>query len=634
MEEASSGDAACAVTARNELWCWGANDLALLGLGTGLADQVVATPRRVDLTGVEEVAMDSFHACARSMTEVYCWGFNTYGELGTPTPILQPAPQRVPWRWPAGLSRVAVGQGFSCVTAERAPDGQRLWCWGAGTELFGGTGLMSSSPIPLPIPGLDATLAVAGGLRGCTGRTLVAGDPPGLPRRGVWCAGILLPRDTRRTLAEIPWLRGTTRLSLGPGHACNVDDAGQLRCWGDNDTGQLGTDLSAGREGPSLVRAMSHTARVIPSTREFLALHADGAVTQRVSGDNGVSTSVLRAPYFNGRVVRDIAIDRLQSSCFIDRAADLFCADRVRAAFQPLPTAPTMAPIERGVARVAIVGNAADSGLDQVCSLSLGGAVSCRDVKPRSRPDPMTFALLIDYPLAVPQPVPGAGWVGVAGGLSGRHGCVWNQTGKVSCWGDNGDGQAAPTPGAAPVLTATRVPCVAGALSVVTGRRHSCAVTSSGGVTCWGAHGLATPGAGVASDAGCDVATIDATSTDAAGPRPDAAVAGGCARVPDVTDAAEVVAGAQHSCVRRRGGTVLCWGENGHGQLGDGTYDRRDRPVEVLRIRDAEELFAGPDYTCARRRTGQVVCWGNNANGQIDDTFDDRNTPTPAQLIP
>ena len=51
--------------------------------------------------------------------------------------------------------------------------------------------------------------------------------------------------------------------------------------------------------------------------------------------------------------------------------------------------------------------------------------------------------------------------------------------------------------------------------------------------------------------------------------------------VAGISDAVAVVAGDDHSCALRQGGTISCWGYNGYGQLGDGTYDDSLVPVGV-----------------------------------------------------
>ena len=82
-------------------------------------------------------------------------------------------------------------------------------------------------------------------------------------------------------------------------------------------------------------------------------------------------------------------------------------------------------------------------------------------------------------------------------------------------------------------------------------------------------------------------------------------------------DVAGVATGAAHSCAWTNDGDVLCWGDNDHGQLGDGTKASRARPVAVGLDGPAEEVAAGAHHTCARLRNGTVACWGSNTEGQV-----------------
>lgn len=81
----------------------------------------------------------------------------------------------------------------------------------------------------------------------------------------------------------------------------------------------------------------------------------------------------------------------------------------------------------------------------------------------------------------------------------------------------------------------------------------------------------------------------------------------------------ELASQLQHSCARRRSGTVLCWGKNTYGQLGSGSREDSSQLVKVEGLQDAVELAVGRDFSCARRKAGSVSCWGNDENGQLGD---------------
>lgn len=109
------------------------------------------------------------------------------------------------------------------------------------------------------------------------------------------------------------------------------------------------------------------------------------------------------------------------------------------------------------------------------------------------------------------------------------------------------------------------------------------------------------------------------------------------ARVPCVDGACadgvvQLALGAGSSCARRAGGRVLCWGDNAHGQLGDGTTTVSAAPRPVSDLTDAIDISCGSRHCCAVRATGGISCWGHNERGQLaDGTLESpRTSPVPA----
>jgi alpha-tubulin suppressor-like RCC1 family protein len=208
--------------------------------------------------------------------------------------------------------------------------------------------------------------------------------------------------------------------------------------------------------------------------------------------------------------------------------------------------------------------------------------------------------------------------VGVSGLTSGviaidagdDHTCAVTALGEVKCWGYNRYGQlgdGTTTSRSVPV----RVPGIAGgALAVAAGWGHTCILTADKSVRCWGNNEYGQLGYG-------EVEDYRFTHMD----------------VPDLTMSAErISADGGQTCVLTIYGSIQCWGNNKHGQLGDGTMENRPVPVAVAVLaQDMRSVVAGWNHTCAVNRSGGVFCWGWNLHGQLGDGTNASRT-TPAQV--
>ena len=75
----------------------------------------------------------------------------------------------------------------------------------------------------------------------------------------------------------------------------------------------------------------------------------------------------------------------------------------------------------------------------------------------------------------------------------------------------------------------------------------------------------------------------------------------------------------------------MCWGQNGSGQLGDGTYDRRGIPTTVSGGHSFTDIDAGDSHTCGVTAGSSLYCWGSNYEGELGLGYTNRYS-TPAMV--
>jgi alpha-tubulin suppressor-like RCC1 family protein len=225
------------------------------------------------------------------------------------------------------------------------------------------------------------------------------------------------------------------------------------------------------------------------------------------------------------------------------------------------------------------------------------------------------------------------------------HVCALTSRGGVKCWGFNHNGQL----GSGSSMPKTNTPAdvrglTSGVSAIAAGYSHTCALTTAGGVKCWGSglngelgHGSRTGSnvpidvvgltSGVRAIAAGEFQTCAVTSGGAVkcwGGNPgNDTVRGCCTPTPvDVTGLASgvrsVAAGFRHACAVTSAGAGKCWGSNFYGQLGNGSRTAGRTPVDVVELGSGVSAFAGGQaHSCALTSTGGVKCWGFNRSGQV-----------------
>jgi alpha-tubulin suppressor-like RCC1 family protein len=90
-----------------------------------------------------------------------------------------------------------------------------------------------------------------------------------------------------------------------------------------------------------------------------------------------------------------------------------------------------------------------------------------------------------------------------------------------------------------------------------------------------------------------------------------------------------VSAGYTHSVGIKTDGTLWAWGDNGYGQLGNGTTTNSTTPTQIGSANNWESISASGGFTIAIKTNGTLWAWGNNTFGQLGDgTTTNRTIPT------
>jgi alpha-tubulin suppressor-like RCC1 family protein len=183
----------------------------------------------------------------------------------------------------------------------------------------------------------------------------------------------------------------------------------------------------------------------------------------------------------------------------------------------------------------------------------------------------------------------------------------------VFAWGFNGAGELGngTTAGYSPDPGSVLIPPGTIITAIGAGDEDSLALTSTGSVLAWGFNRAGQLGNGTTTDSAVPVSVL----------------------IPPGITITAVAAGAYHNLALTSTGSVLAWGSNGTGQLGNGGAPDNHVPVSVLVPPNITAVAAGSSHSLALSSTGSVYAWGANSSGQLGNgTGMDSTTPLPVRL--
>jgi alpha-tubulin suppressor-like RCC1 family protein len=646
----------CALTTSGGVKCWGANYAGQLGNGTTTAS---STPVDVSglTSGVTAVSAGGNHACALTTGGgVKCWGSNGSGELGDGSTTQRTTPVDVSGLT-SGVAAITLGGAHSCaiITATGG-----LKCWGYNAYGQVGDGSTTSRNTPVDVTGLTSgvaavslggesscALTTSGGMR-CWGRNIYSqlGD------------GTTTQRTTSVNVTGLT--SGVSAISVGDQHACALTTSGGMKCWGRNSSGQVGDNSTSTRTTPVDVSGLtSGVLSILAATNtgsHSCALVAGNEMRcwgDNASGQLGDGFKTLRpTPSDVSIITSGLAkiINGGSFGCAITTAGGAKCwgyngqgqlGDGTTV--DKLTTAVDVSGLTSGVSDIY-------GGDGHSCVLTTSGGVKCwgqnsmgqlGDGSTTTRTTPVDVTGLTSGAVKLASSslhscaVTSAGalrcWgynnsgqLGdgtttnrstavtptglssgvVAVGVANDSTCAVMTTGALRCWGANTFGQLGDGTTTARTTPTNVSGLSSGIVAVATGERHTCALTSSGTVKCWGNNAGGYLGDGTATDSSVPV------------------------DIPGLNGVSALATNNVGGCVLTTAGGVKCWGTNYGGTVGDGTFTQRNSPVDVAgmtfgvsAISTSSKGSASSNAVCAITIFGNAKCWGSNNYNQISSSY-------------
>lgn len=594
----------CAIKSDGRLFCWGSNEYGQIGHG-GDTNDVVPTPVAV---GADNVWIDinagDFHMCGLTdQHSIFCWGDNAFGHVGDGTQTNRNVPTRL--GTDTDWATVEAGHWHTCGLKL---DG-RLFCWGDGQ--YGQLGNNSTSVHTSPI----------------------------------------------QVNSDNDWLT----LNAGNDHTCAIKSDGRLFCWGANYVGQIGDGTTVNKPVPTQIGTSTTWAIADAGPYHTCASMIDNRLF--CWGDN--SRDQLGDVAADGNVLLPqqvgIESDWQQISagdrhtCATTHTGDLMCwGSYASGQLGDGHDANKLVP-----SRVGSESNwhSVTAGWSDTCANTHDDGIFCWGDNGSGRLGNGTTA---EYRLPS-QVDANSSWRSIS--VGGGHTCATQPDGKLYCWGNNSYGQVGATTVGSDQTTPIQEKTHTTWLSVDGGYGHSCAIAANQSMYCWGLNASGQLGnasiigytedptresanklwahvaSGTAHTCGIDTSDKlfcwglnskgqlgDDTTTSRNAPTQVPTNSTWLSTYANTWRSVDVA--ETHTCAINSDNILFCWGDNGSGQLGDGTTTSQSTPQRVGTRSDWQSVSVGIAHTCALNNANALYCWGANRHGQLgDNTTTTRGTP-------
>jgi len=337
----------------------------------------------------QTIAAGSNHTCALNMTgQLYCWGRNNRGQLGSPDTTRRSTPTLVPDVADTTFAVLSAGAEHTCALTAAG----KAYCWGRNGDGQVGDSTTIDRYSPTPIRSDSTFIAI----------------------------------------------------SAGSDHTCGVTTAGRIYCWGLGYTGQLGHGLPADRTYPVAVNDASTFVAVTTGSRHTCGLTATGKIYYWGSnehyqlGDGTGTTRYTPVPIADTSNSTFVAVSAgLEFTCGLTTTGKVYCWGRNQ--YSQLgdgttDNAPTPVAIaDTSNSTFALIG----TGRLYACAITTTGKGYCWGYNGSGQlGDGTTQPRALPTPLAAPA---GITFTSLATGSS--HACGTTSTGMAYCWGGGSTGE-------------------------------------------------------------------------------------------------------------------------------------------------------------------------------------------------
>lgn len=622
------GNTGCVTYTNGHAACWGNSSyyqISSAGSSSTLLTDVDSTATAV------KVSVGGYNTCVlRSDGTIGCQGYNYKGAVGIGTTTPNYVTTRTDVTGLTGpASDVATGgYYFSCALLASAGT---VHCWGDNTAGTIGRGAYNATSYPTA---QAAALAITGGKAIAAGYRHICAITS---TDGVRCWGYNAYAQTGEYLVNnstyvhtpvlVPGLSSVTvsKIALGYYFSCALTTAGEVYCWGDNTYGQLG-------RGPTYTASNTNIAGKVLLSKSATkiatgAYHACAVLSDQTVecwGKNGATEADgmdAHIPYptdlsnLTAVKVKDVAITGggdygyaknltprstpfKQSICAVKEDGGVICwgnvsfgemGDSLASSAAGAPFTTTVEPTGLTAGTVSYI----QAGYHHFCARLTGGGMQCWGDNSVGEIGNNANVAIGEVFMDPPESPTGISGTILDSKTAFQHTCTVTSTGDVYCWGDSDYGQSGTC--ASQQVTPQLISGIS-AKSVAVGEYFSCGLTSAGAIKCWGRNSSGVYGNGSTSSA-CNVTPASVTLSEAA---------------------TRIFAGRSHMCAITVSGKLYCWGSNTTGQLGQAAVIDLLYPTQVTDLgTSVVKGVAGWEHTCVILTDGSVRCWGNDDYYQL-----------------